>query len=483
MAFDFFAEDQSKNNDPGQGTQLGQQSPIITGGQQTAQQPGGTTSGSFTNLQSYLDANKDQNFGQQVAGRVQNKIDSANQQQGEAEKSFSNLSDQSSAKADQDLIGRVGTDPGSITSDKDKFDQFTKMRDAQYAGPKNFSDDEQDYSNTYQGTQNAAKTAELSKDEGGRKAILDDEYGQGRGRYDYTPGQKKLDNYLIQNDQGSKDAFGKVQQSGQNLSQNFKSLSDRLDQYAQQNKEQTEQARSRSRNALGIDDSGNETGSGAIGGLKGNVQNTLQSRLQEQKTQDAQARKAFQDRDLGELNGLGNIDLGDSNSPLYNQDPSKFLSGPADVNEQTVASPDQYARMAALSQLSGRDNTYLPNSSLAGKYTSGPLVNFNTQGWQQILGQQKSGLDTDVSNIQTTANRIKSQKDQFQQALDSGPNMPNKDSMPSYMFGIAPPPGYDPETPISQIIGNLDGQYNQTLGQIAPLQQSRGANDKWRGSR
>jgi hypothetical protein len=147
MAVDYFGneEDKDKENQP-TSTQsaLSNDSGILTGN--TPNQPQDSSgdkksaSGSFTNLQSYLDANKDQKFGTQVAGKVGETIDYATNQQNMANTQFQNLADKSAVKKNENLINNAVSKPQEVVANQDQFDEFSKMRDARYRGPRNFSD-------------------------------------------------------------------------------------------------------------------------------------------------------------------------------------------------------------------------------------------------------------------------------------------------------------------------------------------------------
>lgn len=288
MAYDFFGQDEEdqKLNDP-MNVQLGQESPVVTGGGQKVQEAGspkGTRSGQYTNLQQYLDANKSLGFGQKVADRVGGKVQTATSALDDTDRSFRADSDASSVDKDDALIGRIGTDATGLVGNADDFAKVQKMRDARYQGPNDFAS-YGTYGSTLDATTKAQQAAEATKSEGGRKTLLDQEFGSGAGRYDYTGGQKRLDNLLIQNDPASRQAFQNVQQQAQAAQQRFSDLGQALDAYAAQNKAKTTAARSATRGAIGIDDAGNvlETGPGAIQTARG----ALDTRVaQEKKNRD-----------------------------------------------------------------------------------------------------------------------------------------------------------------------------------------------------
>jgi hypothetical protein len=246
MAYDLFEnqddEDAAKQQQATGQVQLGPQTGTQVSGDAKAQNSGsggGTSSGAYTNLQSYLDANKSLNFGSDVAGQVQKKVDTANQAQSEAETGFKSDVDKATVNSNPDLINQVGTDATQITSSPEKTSDFLRMRNAEYGGPNSLVDEADRYKAVSGATGTAQEQAEATKSEGGRKALLDTTYGSGAGRYDYTPGQKNLDNLLIQNDPNSREAFQSTQQNAAAAGQGFQSLKDQLQGYAGQGKATT----------------------------------------------------------------------------------------------------------------------------------------------------------------------------------------------------------------------------------------------------
>lgn len=307
MAVDYFAslggtdEDEKRRElvDNGPAQQLGGESPVVTGTDQSRaggstenQEEKKTASGAFTNLNSFLDANAGRQFGQEVAGRVQRGIDDANEEQQKAGTTFRQKADDATVRKDDELISKVYSRPVDITSNAASKSAFTKMRDARYAGPQRLIDDGALYDTVAGKTERAARTAETTSTEDGRKAFLDQEYGKGAGRYDYTPGQVKLDNLLIQNDQGARDAFERARAAGEASKRGFSDLESQLEAYGRQAADATAATRAATRGALGIDDAGNvlEFGKGGTGAIQKGV-DALDARIGE-RTKALDAEKA-----------------------------------------------------------------------------------------------------------------------------------------------------------------------------------------------
>lgn len=126
MAFDYFADDEEKDKKGTGGTganqnqqvggmvekPLGEESPVVTGNAKPAGSDGApTSSGSFTNLQKYLDVNAGLNQGGRVAGKTQEEVDAANNAQSQADSGFKQAVDSNSVKVNSGLIDQVKTDP------------------------------------------------------------------------------------------------------------------------------------------------------------------------------------------------------------------------------------------------------------------------------------------------------------------------------------------------------------------------------------
>lgn len=439
MAFDFFQSDEDKDKVAGQnqgseGQSLGEESPIVTGNSAT-QTPGkGTSSGAFTNLQSYLDANKDLKFGEQVAGQVGSKLDEAESAQNQAKTNFQSDVDKNTVSEDKSLLDRLSSSPESLAGNQNDFEKFSKMRDARYGGPNNLEETSY-YDPAYQKTQNALSTVNATKDEAGRKAYLQNQYGSGAGRYDYTSGMQKLDNLLIQNDPNSKKAFEDLRTRGNQVGQNFSSLSDYLNQYAQGAKNQTAATRADTRQALGIDDAGNYLNSGAIASNLGTLDSEVAKRqadLQKDKAYYSSLPNAAYLNSLSQDNlsktGLNPTDFGGANvaqddsyfkgwnSPsgyLFGLNPSdtKYWSSTpqGDINRGTVTSPEELAKVQALSKLANLDQTFISNPNQVGKYREGALASYDPNLFRQAVGVQKAGYQSDMQNVLDHLHRAESQ--------------------------------------------------------------------------
>lgn len=186
-------------------------------------------SGSWTNLNQYLSANKEQ------AGAMADKV--------------TGDIDTNATQADQKLNQVKSAAPGTVaglTGQQIKDDYLNKadlLDDTQkgaystfkttggYSGPQDiYGIDGFDDAEAFTGK--ASQKLQQSKTEGGRQELLKDAYK----RPTYSQGQNTLDNLLVQNDAGSRDKFGAVQNKWANLTSMFDSARDDISSRISTNK-------------------------------------------------------------------------------------------------------------------------------------------------------------------------------------------------------------------------------------------------------
>lgn len=537
MAFDYFAKDEEEKN-KGAGADvggmvekpIGEESPVITGNAKPENGQEGTSSGSFTNLQKYLDVNASLNQGGRVAGKTQGEVDAARTAQNQADSGFRAKVDSNTVKVDDGLLGQVRTDPtkffqsqqqpeqqqrietkpqkmsfespeleappGSIapttppavgagstsfstpesrpaqittlpkkydpavdTTQRQTFtggpviatpeklaaeagptgstgyqpqplvgnsdyDRFVQMRDANYAGPKSLLDESSLYDPAQIATEKAREAAAATETDGGRKALLDKYFGTGAGRFDYNEGQKKLDNLLISQDPTARDAFQGVRDSNQAVQGNFDSLKSALEGYAGQGAAATADARAKTRDVLGIDDSGAYQNRGVIADDLGRIDQSVQGRLDELAREKGIIASTKGVKDLNQLTSeqralMGGFDpskvaasdiakddgyntgwnVGQGYG--YNVDPSTYgqYVPEGDINRGTVGTQQDMARIEALAKLANLQQTFITNPQDAGKYTEGNLSEYKgDQFLNDVLGS-RSNYNTEMQNL------------------------------------------------------------------------------------
>lgn len=373
------------------------QAPTTGGGGEAAESSGGgnapkpagapTSSGRFTNLQTYLKANSGYNKeGGGLAGQVYNTLDT--QGKGVAKDindttSSYNTAAQNAAIKDNPQWSQNVLNHPENASDEDVKKYQTYMQ-GQYKGPMSLSDIS-GYGDVAANTENFKQTADLAGSESGRRALLGKLYGTGGN---YTSGQQSLDNLLLQGNQDQLSKLNQVGSIGNNLS---KQLSD-----AQQ---------------ASIDQGLNNKAEAATTGqhltdlLKGSIntnQEALQSKLgvaqqkRDQELSDLKAHLSSGTISPEEAKTLGLL----SGTSTYGVDLSKFLTptgGPLTLGN--IATSEDQARLAGLGKLAG--NPALQDQTIT-KATSGPGYALN--GWQQAVAAGKANYEDQLKKLKDAVN-------------------------------------------------------------------------------
>lgn len=358
------------------------------------------TPGRFANLNEYLRVNQPQEFGSQVAGKIDQDINKGQQTVDNAQQEFKSRADANTVTDSQGLIGKVATDPVNIA-----VDDYAKLRDAEYKGPKTLNDAGDLYSQVQGATGAATGKAKASGSESGRFALLDSYFG----RPTYSQGQKSLDNLLIQNDASSRQAFDQVRANADTLAQNAKTAGAGLEQYGGQAQATTQNTRKESRKALGIDDAGNvgnyddgpvaQGSGGAIQNLLKQLDEALGARQSVNTIPTTAAGVGLTSEDLGpgvrfadpfspglrELAPAGSTLGLDPTGSAYTQitDPSVYTRG-------NVATADQAARLNALQQLAGLSDPLVSDIDQAG--TAPEKFNFNREKYLADLANRRAEI-------------------------------------------------------------------------------------------
>lgn len=347
------------------------------------------TPGNFADLSEYLRVNKDQNFGQTLAGKVGSEIDQGAQTLTDAEQQFKDRVESNTITDKNDAITKTIQNPMG-----DTVQDFVKLRDAEYKGPRTLSDTA-DLQNRVMGSVGTATgKAAATGTEGGRFALLNSYFG----RPQYNQGQKSLDNLLIQNDPNSKQAFEQLQERSKELSQNASALNPRLQQYGGQGEAQTIAARNAARNAIGIDDSGALVQGGLIGSERNKIADRFSAenaRLQkEYDSALSAAQKSKFDLSPEFLAAMGmNFD-----GKGYGTDATRYLGKNA-VTKEGVTTADEAARLRALENL-GLQSSFLDESANFGSDIGKKGYSFDEGNYQKarVENQQAYGKQMDEYN-------------------------------------------------------------------------------------
>lgn len=364
-----------------------------------------TPSNNFADLSNYLKVNEPQQFGQQLAGKISTDISNDQSQAANTDAAFKQRVDADTIKDTSGVTQQVSQDPTKVDPNS-----FGALRDATYNGPSNFSDASDLYNQAQGATDSASQKASALQTEGGRFGLLDSYFG----RPDYSQGQKSLDNLLVQDDPNSQQAFQQIQSNASNLAQQQQARNTDLSAYGNLGAQQTADTRSTARDALGIDDSGNYTGTGAIADAQTDLANrttaaNAAAATQYQNTLNQAASNKF---------GLSPDFLkaiGVTNPQGYGVDPSKYLTAGQTLSQEQVATPQDVARLQALTNLAGPNATpLLSDYTEAGQSATAPAFNFDTTGYEGAVSQnqaqyqqQGAALDKQITSLQNTINQAK----------------------------------------------------------------------------
>lgn len=183
---------------------------------QSAQSGAPTSSGSFTNLQSYLNANADQaqGLGAKIEDNVQNTANAGRTDLSNAQKEFNTQIDQAgidrnaaSSAALGNIVNKAYSNPTALQdSDYGLFSNVeNKQNTFEGTAPKDLNSN-QNYQNADAKFGQAADQANLTGSEGGRQQLLKQTFA----RPSYSQGQSSLDQLLTQNAPENRQRFEKL---------------------------------------------------------------------------------------------------------------------------------------------------------------------------------------------------------------------------------------------------------------------------------
>jgi hypothetical protein len=364
---------------------------IGTGVSPTPDQPTKpTSSGQYTNFQAYVDANQDQagELGNKVAGYVNKEADDLANYAANADRDFKGQVDQNRVSYDQGLADRASNNPTSVVGDKDALWNFSRMRDASYGGPSSLADTDL-YQPLQKEKQEADDAAKLSATEEGRQSILGNQFG----RSDYGQGMRLLDNLLLQNGSGNRERFDAAREKTNQADKSYDDILASLPQYAQQAKDETAATKQKTYDAF----------LGPNGALP-TLQNTVQTRATDLKNQKGAEYNDLVDElkrrtltsDASQKYGLA------AGEHTYGVDPLSYLQTNADPTAASAASKDEQAKYAALSELMGQENTFLPFADQAGSYDPASANAFNSENFHNAVAAQKAAYDNEANNVKYT---------------------------------------------------------------------------------
>lgn len=286
------------------------------------------SSGQYANIQSYLSANKDQGdqMGQKIASDVDQSAGAAQQQIGALDSKAPKVE----AYDPNDVYNNV-----TNLSDEQKSTYRDQRATGGYTGPQSI-DQVQGYADTQKATQDAAARVKNTGSEAGQQQLLKDTYG----RPQYSAGENRLDQVLLQNSAGSKQALENVNKKYSGLENLFNSASTNVGNSINQ---ANQQSLANKQNIMTAEQQQYD-----------NLLNPIQARADQMNQENPLLAARMQD-DLSDYTlseeTLQKLGLSEG-ANVYDQDLSKyFKANNAAVGLNNAASADERAKYQALSDL------------------------------------------------------------------------------------------------------------------------------------
>lgn len=408
------------------------------------------SSGRFTNLQTYLSANKDFNQGKGLGGKITQGI---NQQADQYQKDLSQGAQEFNKQAAQgasgyyqppagsseyvtpdtnykqnDYIKNTLADPSKASDDDVK--KFQGYTNAAYQGPQDLTQvqGKQNYGylqNQAQGLQQNVKNAQT---ESGRFDLLKQMFN----RPTYSTGQQGLDNLLIQSSPNQLQELQNAQQVAQKANlglqkteQGSSALANQYQTLANNTRTGVTGDLSKAITNIGDINDPNSTIAKELAATKGQIQTAYDPNANGSFANNLKGNNLTPEiaAALGLKNGDRLYGVNLSNPGYYNQNVSSAL---AQLNPQMAASQQDYANLAALGKLSGNANignaqgilSQFSNKDLSGTYNS-LLPSLNTTTIKNDLAGKQAAYKAATDPNSSDPNNSFRQMNEAKAALTS----------------------------------------------------------------
>jgi hypothetical protein len=404
----------------------GQSSPSAGAGKSGFDAKAPTSSGQWTNLQNYLNANNGAQFGTQFSGNIEKNVDQASGDLNNATNEFQQNVQASANQLDPRIIDELNTNPTSMSSEDQA--SFQKAFRGGYQGPQNSASDVSFQKATSE-AQNAYDESAAAKTAEGKFALLQKYFNNPN----YTRGQQSLDSAILSNDPGAEAEIERVANKASDLPVQVQSEKRKADAASAAAQARNNKSMQDALNALyGSGGSAQKVTGGAVGKALGRIDQTsaeqklaadknYQDYLKILQTVSSTPTSAYdssywsshpevplQNRggvindvvitpEQAKLLGLtDNTNVGrmsqitpqmssaiqngtDSYGADFNHPTiSSFLKEAADPTRETAATPDELAQLNALASLGGTEQNWLNPS--ATPYSANP--NFDVSGFK-----------------------------------------------------------------------------------------------------
>jgi hypothetical protein len=180
-----------------------------TAAPQAGAAPGATNKGTgFVNLDKYVKANANQNFGGQVVQGVDNSANDARSSLSNVQNNFQTAANAGTVAKDNNVLNQIKSgQAANVVKNQNSLASYNNMANAAYTGPRELStqDGFLDLAKKYGTAQSNLNNTQTSS---GRYALLSDMYG----RPQYSHGEKRLDQAILQADPNSRQQFESLRQ-------------------------------------------------------------------------------------------------------------------------------------------------------------------------------------------------------------------------------------------------------------------------------
>lgn len=390
----------------------------------------GTSSGSFNNIQKYMNANSGFNqagggLAGKVVGNINQQANTTKQNVQGAQSAFNQQASQNVGQFNNpELLKQAFQDPTKFAQDENNVASFAKARDAAYTGPKGFQDlsGQQNLANLQSQTAGVNDLVKQGQSEGGRFNLLKQMFG----KTGYSSGQQNLDNLLMQGNKGQLDQLQGSRRIAADATKTLGSGQQAAQQAAEQNANLANQVRTNTRNQLNKSVLDQSTDVDARTAAADAAQKAATEQFKKNLAEGKMSRADATRFGLSDQTNLYNLDL----NQFANQ-----AAAAGGVNAQTVANQDDYNKFAALNKLMG-GNASVPSAvansrasqilssfsdpTQAGKALGGNAYNFDpSQLLNQIAGtkanydQQSDLFNTNIRQAQESGRQINSKYDSF----------------------------------------------------------------------
>jgi len=428
-----------------------------------------TSSGRFTNLQSYIDANK--GFNQQgggLAGKIYSnlsrKAGNIDQELGKQHQAFNTQSEAGRTTYDPNFVNQALADPSQFVESQDNLSAFQKMANAAYGGPTGLSGGQQllEQAQQFQGTANLAGT------EHGRFALLNKLYHTPT----YGHGQQSLDQLLLQGDPEQLQKLQEVNPLSAGLSTNIKAGVDSAKTAAEGYTTEAEKTSSDTLAAL----------------LKtinvfGTEASTAAKQADEQRSTTTQ--QAIQRALRGEISQADLTKLGLTLEDLTFLNPDQlatiFKQGTTTATAQNVLTPKKQAEIQALSKLAGGNITgeggkvleSFAGNTAAGSFAKEDPYSVDKKTLQGLQQQNKSNLNKIFEDL-TQGNQYVKQAASLLKDPRKGLNPVIKRSSGAYLIkdanSMINSPGEISKNPMEAVVQfqNMANIFDQVAQNVEP---------------